>query len=99
MLLLSSPHVVTGGTVVPLVSSESRKFVFLSSIYENSMFLLVGWYVGWFVRLLRADGKTDQDGLYVERTVAATELTWWGLYPDPATSWGHKRGQKLPLKI
>ena len=33
------------------------------------MFLSVGWYVGWY-------GKVDQDGLYVKRTVRATELTW-----------------------
>ena len=65
----------------------------------QSMFLLVGWYVGWFVRLSLTNGKADQYDLYVKRTVRATELTWRGLFPDPATSRGHKGGQKLPLKI
>ena len=31
------------------------------------------WLVGWFVWLSRANGKADQDGLYVKRTIPATE--------------------------
>ena len=34
---------------------------------------LVRWLVGWFVWLSRANGKADQDGLYVKRTIPATE--------------------------
>ena len=67
------------------------------------MFLLLGWYVGWlvgwFVWLSRANGKADRDGLYVKRTIPATEWTSQGLFPDPATSRGHKGGRSSPQKL
>ena len=67
------------------------------------MFLLVGWYigwlVGWFVQLSRINGKADQDGLHVKRTVPATEWTSRGLFPDRATSRGIKGARSSLCKF
>ena len=37
------------------------------NLYIKILFVLVGWHVGWFVRLSRANGKAEGSGRFICR--------------------------------
>ena len=64
------------------------------------MFLLVSWLVGWFIWLSRANGKADQDGLYIcQKNCPGHGMNLAGVISKSSHIQGHKGGQNLPMKI
>ena len=68
------------------------KYIF---IYILKFYVPVGWLVG-LSGFHAPTGRRIRTVYMSKKNVQATELTWRGLFPDPATSRGHKGGEEAP---